>query len=229
LRYQDKVDDPHSSHAIILSRAGDGRGKRLLDVGSAQGVLAERFGARGFEVVCIEGDPGLAATAAGRCRQMIIANLDQPVMGLTGTFDVIVLGDVLEHLQDPLQVLRDLLRYLKPDGKLIVSVPNIAHLFIRLNLLVGRFEYTDRGILDRTHLRFFTRRSFRQLLEEASVVVDEVTASAVPLFLVWPGQARRGWLRASHRLNGYVARHWSTMFGYQFIAVARREKHRHET
>ena len=71
-----------------------------------------------------------------------------------------VFGDVLEHLRDPLAVLMEFTESLKDDGVVIISLPNIANIYVRLNLLIGRFDYQDRGILDRTHIRFFTREAF---------------------------------------------------------------------
>jgi methionine biosynthesis protein MetW len=220
LRYQPKESDPYSSHAQILRLVGEGNGRRLLDVGSAQGVLAQRFTERNFEVTCIEGNAELAAAAKGKCHQMIVADLDQGLPALTGQFDVIVYGDILEHLKNPSGVLESLNRHLNPSGKVVISVPNFVHLFVRLNILAGRFEYMDRGILDRTHLRFFTLASFRRFLTQAGLEVDELVVTPVPLLLLAPPRYHGRWLRALHGINAWLARCWKTMFGYQFIAVA---------
>lgn len=220
-RYQSKEDDPYSSHSLILARLGEGRGRRLLDVGPAQGVLTHRFTERGFEVTCIEGDANLAAIVRGKCHEVIVADLDKESPRLKGQFDVIVYGDILEHLKNPKQALRELNRYLLPNGKIIVSVPNIVHLFVRINVLVGRFEYMERGILDRTHLRFFTLKTFRELLSDAEVTVEELAVAPVQLLLLVPKRYHGWWLRALHWLDATLARSWKTMFGYQFVAVAR--------
>ena len=220
-RYVAKDEDPFSSHSLILAKVGDGYGRRLLDVGSAQGVLAERFTQRGFEVTCIEGDSQLAALAQSRCHKVICVDLEGPLPQLEGQFDVIVYGDILEHLKNPLEVFRGLNEYLAPGGTVVVSVPNIAHLFVRLSLLVGRFEYMERGILDRTHLRFFTLASFRRFLLQAGVAAVEICATPVPLYLAWPASKDRLWLRTLQCLNAALARVWKALFGYQFVAVAR--------
>ena len=225
LTYQSKVDDPYSSHSVILRSVGDGKGKRLLDVGSAQGVLAQRFTQRGFEVTCIEGSPELAALGKDKCQEMIVADLDKPLPPLNGQFDVIVYGDILEHLRNPMEVFTGFNRCLRPEGQVIVSVPNVAHLWVRLNLLVfGRFQYANRGILDRTHLRFFTLSSFRRFLSEAGLECDRIVGTPVPLFLVVPRRYHGGWLRAVQALNGLVTRGWKTMFGFQFVAIAHPRK-----
>lgn len=221
LRYQPKWDDPYSSHSLIMAYAGDGRGRRLLDVGAAQGVLAERFRERGFAVTCLEGDSALAELGRGKCDEMILADLDGPLPEIAGKFDVIVYGDVLEHLRKPDTVMRRLNERLNPEGMVIASVPNFVHLFVRLTVLAGRFEYMERGILDRSHLRFFTRATFRRFLEEAGLVVERLEATPVPLLLVVPARYHGAWLRRLHWLNALLARGWKTMFGYQFVAVAR--------
>jgi SAM-dependent methyltransferase len=222
-RYQSKEDDPYSSHSVILSRIGDGAGKRILDVGAAQGALAARFRERGFRVTCIEGDPGWAEAGKNKCDEMIIADLNQPLPQLTGKFEFIVYGDVLEHLKNPLAVFRALNQYLSPGGMIFVSVPNIAHLYVRLKLLAGRFDYMERGILDRTHLHFFTLASFHDFLRGAGVPPLEIIGTPVPLYLVWPASRDAAWLRALHGLNAALARGWRAMFGYQLVAVCRRE------
>src|SRR2546427_45404 len=126
--------------------------KVTLDVGAADGLLSRKLTDHGWRVTAIEGDPVLAQGGARHCERMITANLDREIPEGEGPFDVIVYGDVLEHLVDPLRVLVELDRSLAPTGFVVISVPNIAHLWIRLLLLFGRFEYLDRGILDHSHL-----------------------------------------------------------------------------
>jgi SAM-dependent methyltransferase len=214
--------DPHSSHAVILRRLGDGRSRRALDVGAADGFLAELLTRQGWQVTALERDPAQAAKARGRCHDVIIADLDEAAPRLEGVFDVIVYGDVLEHLADPLPVLVALNRSLAPGGRVIVSVPNVAHLWVRLSLLLGRWEYADRGILDRTHVRFFTRRSFARLLGDAGLDLEELVATPVPLPLVVPPRFHGGLLDAVHGLSATAARVWKGGLGYQLIAVCRR-------
>jgi SAM-dependent methyltransferase len=214
--------DPHSSHAVILSRLGQGCGRRALDVGAADGFLAELLTRQGWQVSALERDPAQAAKARGRCHEVIVADLDQAAPRLQGPFDAIVYGDVLEHLNDPLPVLVALNRTLAVDGRVIVSVPNVAHLWVRLSLLLGRWDYAERGILDRTHLRFFTRRSFRTFLRDAGLSVDELVATPVPLPLVVTPRLHGPILDAVHALSASAARAWKGGLAYQFVAVCRR-------
>jgi 2-polyprenyl-3-methyl-5-hydroxy-6-metoxy-1,4-benzoquinol methylase len=221
--YQLKTD-VHSSHAVILALLAEGHGRRLLDVGAAQGYLAEALTARGFEVTCLEGDPMLAAVASSRGLNVIVADLDNGLPALSGPFDVIICGDVLEHLKAPLAVLQALAEQLAPSGCIFVSIPNIAHLLIRLQLLLGRFEYTERGILDRTHLRFFTLTSFKRLLQEADLEIARLVTTPVPLPLVVPERYHGPLFRVLHGLNAFLALWWKGMFAYQFVAMAYRRE-----
>lgn len=213
--------DPYSSHSVILRHLPEGMGKRLLDVGAAEGYLAEILTRRGFDVTCLERDPGLAALARERCRRVLVADLERELPPLGGPFDVIVCGDVLEHVSEPVGVLLSLVQQLKGDGMTLISVPNVAHLWVRLGLLLGRFDYADRGILDRTHLTFFTRRSFLRLLAECNLSLVALIPTPVPLPLLVPERLHGRWLSALHALNALGARCWQGGLAYQFVAVAR--------
>jgi 2-polyprenyl-3-methyl-5-hydroxy-6-metoxy-1,4-benzoquinol methylase len=212
--------DPHSSHSIMLQWLGEGHGRRLLDVGAADGLLSRKLTDRGWRVTAIEGDPVLAQAGARHCERMITANLDRELPDPGGPFDVIVYGDVLEHLIDPLRVLVELDRSLASGGHVIISVPNVAHLWIRLLLLVGRFDYLDRGILDQTHLRFFTERSLRAMLADAGLSISRFTATPAPLYQILPVSWHKRWVAATHAMNAVIARRARRLLGYQFIVLA---------
>ena len=212
--------DRHSSHSVILRWLGEGRGRRLLDVGAADGLLSRQLTQRGWRVTAIEGDPALAQAGARHCERVIPVNLDREIPVGEGPFDVIVYGDVLEHLVDPLRVLVELDRCLVPGGFVIISLPNIAHLWIRLLLLVGRFDYLDRGILDHSHLRFFTERSMRAMLADAGLSIERFTATPAPLYQILPVSWHRRWVAATHSINAVIARKVPRLLGYQFIVLA---------
>src|SRR5881396_3893714 len=162
LRYHAQIDlsQKNTSHAQLIRLTG--RNKDVLEVGPATGYVTKLLQQRGCRVWCVEIDPDAAKIAAEFCQQMVVDNVE--TMDLKSTFpqqrfDVVTFGDVLEHLIDPLGVLVRVKEVLKPGGYVVASVPNIAHGSIRLSLLAGRFDYLEKGLLDRTHLRFFTMES----------------------------------------------------------------------
>lgn len=213
-------DDPHSSHSVVLRWLGDGRGRRLLDVGAADGPLARLLTARGWKVTGLEADPVAAAAGAAHCERMIVADLDAGVPPLEGEFDAIVCADVLEHLRDPAAVLVSVRRALASTGEVVISVPNVAHLWVRLSLLLGRFDYAERGILDRTHLRFFTRRTLAALVRESGLRLTRATSTPVPLYQVVPPRWHGRALAAAHALSARSARVAPRLLAYQFVVGA---------
>ncbi len=213
--------DAYSSHAVVLARLGQGRGRRVLDVGAADGFLSSRLANQGWRVTAIERDREQAARARAVCEEVIVADLDGSLPSIDGPFDAIVYGDVLEHLRDPLAALVGLDRALAATGIVVVSVPNVAHLWVRLSLLAGRFDYGDRGILDRTHLRFFTRRTLLELLARAGLAVVDLAATPVPLPLVVPERLHGPWLGRLHAASAALSRAWPRGLAYQFVATCR--------
>jgi 2-polyprenyl-3-methyl-5-hydroxy-6-metoxy-1,4-benzoquinol methylase len=142
-------------------------GLRVLDVGCAGGSLAQCLGkVRGCRVTGVERDPRLAARARPYCDKIHVGDVEsgKVLAKIKGPFDAVVFADVLEHLRDPEAALSAAARFLRNDGHVYVSVPNVANWRVRLGLLAGRFAYSDTGILDRTHLHLFTRRSALDML-----------------------------------------------------------------
>jgi len=152
-----------------------GRPRRVLDVGCGLGQNGAFCRGRGAHVVGLERDPKARAVAAVRLHDAVDADLESPASvasALGGQrFDLILFGDVLEHVRDPRAVLESVCEHLEDEGHVIVSLPNVAAWPTRLALLGGRFDYRDSGVLDRTHLRFFTRASAAALLEQAGLSV----------------------------------------------------------
>jgi methionine biosynthesis protein MetW len=161
-------------------------GSRVLETGCANGRFSRVLVEHGCRVVGVELDSGAAAEARVVCEQVIVGDLEDPDVRkqIPGSFDVILFGDVLEHLVRPWQVLSDLRANLSIGGSVVVSIPNIAHWDTRMNLLRGRFNYEDQGLLDGTHLRFFTHRTARELLEQTGYrVVKESRVGRVPAWV----------------------------------------------
>ena len=136
------------------------------------------------------------------------------------TYRMVICGDVLEHVPDPAGVLRKLKDAATDDAVFVVSVPNVAHLAVRLMLLFGYFPKMDRGILDRTHLHFFTRDTAEAMLRDAGLRVTRVTSTGVPLDELWrEGQGNllyRVLTKSQHLALAVLPR----LFGMQWILVA---------
>jgi len=153
-------------------------GSDVLDVGTADGhPVVAGLKARGCRVWGVEIDEQAAAEAAPMCESMVVGNVEQldltEAFGGDQKFDVVLCLDVLEHLVEPLDTLRRLTEQLRPSGILIASIPNVTHAAVRLQLLGGSFTYTDTGLLDRTHLRFFDRTGVTALFDDAGLTVLE--------------------------------------------------------
>ncbi len=177
------LGDEGTSHRYMVEMIGSN--KTVLDVGCATGYLAKTLRAFQNSVTGVEYDREAAERARAFAERVVVADLDHVDLrqALDGqTFDVIVFGDVLEHLRDPLPPLRQARSLLAPGGYVVISIPNVAHGDVRMSLLLGRFPYRNLGLLDSTHLRFFTRANLRELLEDAGFAAIEVRTTTAPLF-----------------------------------------------
>jgi 2-polyprenyl-3-methyl-5-hydroxy-6-metoxy-1,4-benzoquinol methylase len=153
-----------------------GRDKKVLEIGPATGYITSVLRERGCKVTCIEVDPEAAQLAAPWSERTIVGDverLDLAEVLPRQRFDVVLLGDVLEHLVDPGDLLVRCRELLDGRGYVVASIPNVAHGSVRLALVAGRFRYTEWGLLDRTHLRFFERESVETLFTEAGYVIRE--------------------------------------------------------
>lgn len=180
-----------------------------------------------YHLFGVEPDAGWADAAEESYDEILVGTLEEaPDDYITG-HDLIVCCDVLEHMADPQEQLARLVRAQGPQARFIVSVPNIAHLWIRLNLLFGRFEYSDRGILDHTHLRFFTRKGFMKLLGGAGLEALWIRPTPVPLELVHRFFLRSALGRTLYNVQQGAVRLLPRVFGYQFVCLAKREGNPH--
>lgn len=164
------------SHLKILSRMGIG--KKILEIGCSTGyitkILKENLNCR---VTAIEIDQEAASHAGKYCERLIVGDaehIDYKQHFEGENFDVILFGDVLEHMKYPDRVLTAVKGLLTNDGYIVASIPNIAHASIITELLDGKFDYSEFGLLDKTHLRFFTRESVYRLLESSGYIVDMI-------------------------------------------------------
>ena len=184
LRYALEVEiGPPNAHTFTLEMVGAERD--VCEFGCGAGAMTRAMAEIGCKVVGVEIDPVAAERARAHADQVVVGDLVTMDLGAElgeGRFDVLVFGDVLEHLPDPLAALRATRSLLRPGGHIVLSVPNVAHGDVRLALLAGRFDYAELGLLDRTHLRFFTWDTLRTLVHDAGFVAVEVRRAQLPLF-----------------------------------------------
>ena len=158
-----------------------GHGAAILDVGAGRGALGEVLCKRGYDVCIIESNEIAAKEASLRVNQVICADLhdlDQINKQLNKKkFKYIIFSDILEHVYDPLRVLRDYLPLLTDDGKLLISLPNALNWLNRLYFMLGMFNYEMTGTMDRTHIRFFTFRTAKKMLEANHCVVEKIDST----------------------------------------------------
>lgn len=210
-----------SSHRILLTliHRYARRGGTLLDLGAAGGELGSALREHFDRTIGFEYNVDCVGELKGRFDSIVISDLERVKRLPTGAH-AIVLADVLEHLRSPASALRLVREALRDDGHAFISVPNIANITVRLGLLFGIFEYRDRGILDHTHLRFYTMRTIRKEIESAGFRILAVRGSSVPVRLI-VGRFTPEWiLRPAEHVLSWVTGLWRGLFAYQIILVA---------
>ena len=213
----------HSSHTRLLQMLpAQGDGKRVLDVGCAAGYLAETLAARGYRVTGVE-RPGANDDGFPDSVELVEADLEQGLPPLDGRFSYVICGDVLEHVRDPAKLLRGIRNALAPGGLLLASLPNSGHIVFRLVVLSGHFPQQDRGLFDRTHVRFYMWKGWTQLLSENGFRIEIMHPTIPPFDLALPRLEGTIPLRAAEKLAYLSARIWPAMFAYQFVIEAKTE------
>jgi SAM-dependent methyltransferase len=216
--YEEK-SDVDSSHIQLLAWATAHRPRSVLDLGCGDGRLAERLAGLGAEVTGV--DLQAADGVKERVHRFVQADLDRGLPDeLDGSYDLVVAADVLEHVRHPEQLLAQIRDRIAPGGVLLLSVPNFGHWYPRARVVLGRFDYDRRGILDRDHVRFFTRRSLERLLVAGGFRIDRRGTTGLPIEVVdrgaddvGGGGGRRAVAAADRALR--ILR--PQLFAYQFL------------
>ena len=210
----------YSSHSKLREVLQNISKSRILDLGCADGQLSEVAALLGHEVtaVDIEGAPKVTDQIT-----FFQCDLENGLPNdLTGKFDVVLCADILEHLRKPDILLFDLLPRLSDNGMILVSIPNFGHWYPRVRTVIGRFDYDARGILDQTHLRFFTRKSFTKMATKAGYKVKRISVTGTPfeVMLREAPQRRFSWtflISTLSNVDRMFCKIRPTLFGYQFI------------
>jgi len=226
----------------LLRLWGKRKGLRVLDVGCGFATTSERIQRQGNDVTGIDESPEIGVLAGKRLSRVIQADVQQADLG-DEQFDVLIFADVLEHLAWPVSVLKRYLRWLAPNGSMIISLPNVGLWSVRFAHLLGRWQYEETGVLDRTHLRFFTRRSARWLIDQAGLeivktaynpgivrpfvpfakrLVSGGAAGSQPADALLHSTPYRLYLQTAYPIERALTALWPGMLAFQMIYEARR-------
>jgi methionine biosynthesis protein MetW len=222
LRYDGQTDEPLESTALLIAVIPSGA--RVLDVGCGTGsvscLVRDRCRA---QVVGLEPNVARAEEARRRGLQVIAAPFAPEVTIPLGKFDVVMFADVLEHLVDPVPALERAGNLLRPGGRVVASIPNVAHWTVRWDLLWGRFDYQPCGIMDATHLRWFTRKGIDRLFAGAGFSIESHRMSANVYLPEYGKRAPWRWMphRVRSRLICCGVHCFPLLFGCQHVVAAR--------
>jgi len=211
----------YSSHRMALDLIRKVNPRRVLDIGCGSGFVARECEKTGARVTGLDKSP----PPPDAMSEFISARLDEDEWPVNlSDFDLVLLLDVIEHLNEPEQFLLKLREsYQSPRGTapgpppVILSTPNVAFVTVRLNLLLGKFPYAERGILDVTHRRLFTRGSLLRMLEDCGYQIEKVLPVPVPFDAVFGGRLGPPLTRLSRLLCAV----WPRLFAFQFIVLCR--------
>ncbi len=205
----------YSSHGRVLRLLEEKKDLQILDVGCGPGWMAKELSEAGHTVVGIDAES--AENIETRMDRFIQADLQNGIPQEVGKdFDVVVAADIIEHLPDPETLIFEMGQRCRPGGSVIISVPNIGHWYPRLRIATGQFGYDQRGILDRTHLRFFSRRTFRRMAKDAGLVPTKRAHTGLPLDALGLGDSRLA-AATIGVLDRILVKIWPTLFAYQFV------------
>lgn len=222
LRYDFKSLDPDDI-GMIMSGLINPMAK-ILDVGCGTGVVTEIIkNQTAATIIGIEPDEARVNLASGRGLNVYQGFLTIDFINEHGPFDHILFADVLEHIPNPAEVIITAKEGLKEGGSIIASVPNVAHWFIRMDLLFGHFDYQECGIMDSTHLRWFTRKTIQDFFKRLGF---EITGLKYSVNIALPDYNKRvpwKWipLNIRRRIIGFLAALWPNLFGCQFVIRAK--------
>jgi len=233
-------------HYGIMKQVGTGL--KILDVGCGYGQNGEEMIKRGNTVFGVDILPVAIEKAKTRLTYAAVADFSRqeniPEEIKREKFDMVVFSDILEHVYDPMCLIRNAIPMMKENAILLVSVPNIANWLNRLQLFSGHWEYAVSGVMDRTHIRFFTLKSIKRFIKAAGF--DVINVYATPYFLRGFGVQVRNWLfpdsrdcqpsapealansphykfylKYIYKPEAVMANLWKSIFAYQLVITAR--------
>ena len=221
LRYDHFSSDPDDVGMKLAGLVSSG--SRVLDVGCGTGVVTKIIQQqKSVYIMGIEPDAERVERAIARGLDVHLGVLSHGFLRRHGPFDFIVFADVLEHLPNPAETVTMAKAGLKPGGSVVASVPNVAHWFVRTDLLAGRFDYQDSGIMDATHLRWFMRRTIREFFDRLGFEITALDCTVNIDLREYQTRAPWRWMSTSFRtrLVRRLSRWRPTLFGCQHVIRA---------
>ncbi len=213
-------DSRNNSWSNMLSFIPEG--SRVLDVGCSVGNFAEALEKmNGCSVVGVDLNADDIAEARGKISEAYVLDVtDGKAVATLGTFDVVIFADVLEHLVDPRGTLRAIRELLRPNGVIVYSIPNMGHLSVRLDLMGGRFSYTETGLLDKTHLHYYDAHEIEDMFTAAGygILTEDPVVSEYPKPWVTEKLAGLG-LTANEEFFNLIKSSESHVFQYVGVAI----------
>jgi SAM-dependent methyltransferase len=211
-----------SSHSKIAFYLNDQifvrRGGEILDIGCAKGEMRNLLQGDSIRYVGVEPflEDYLSAKANGL--EMVYSSAENAVKEINSQFDFIIFADVLEHLQNPTIVLKECHNLLNPEGEIVISIPNVAHFSNRLGLLFGMWNYAEKGILDKTHLRFYTKSSFQREIQDCGFFIKRSSNTPIPLEALFP-RMNKYLFKCLDFILYYPTLIYPKLFGYQLLFI----------
>lgn len=188
---------------------------QVLDVGCSKGYIAREIKKKGCSVVGIDLNNEDLNEAKKHCDRTILGDVTKK--DIKEKFDVIILGDIIEHVSQPADLLKKLHGNLNKGGHILISTPNIVNIYPRLKIFLGSFDYEDIGFFDRTHLRFFTLKTFKKMIADSGYSIVSLEFTPIPIYLGLPNISKT-LLKPFYYLLNIAANVYPRLFAYQFVA-----------
>lgn len=206
VHYQDKSLNygiAHTRLKRIIELAGDIKNRRVLDVGCARGYVGAQIKNMGNFVAGIEISKPAADEAKKVLDEVYVCDIEKDCPALNN-FDLAILPEILEHVFDPVEVLKKIYPFLTSGGEIIITTPNILLWTNRIKVLFGKFEYTDQGLMDFGHIRFLTYKYLNKVLKDSGFKIEREN------HIIFPGKLTR------------FFKFWPSLFATQFIIKAKK-------
>lgn len=194
----------HTRLKRLMNLVGNISGKKVLDIGCARGYVGSRIKALGNYVVGVDISESAAREAEKVLDKIYIFDLEGSWPDLGDKFDLAILPEILEHVFDPVEVLKKINSQLKDGGEIIITTPNIITWTNRASILSGNFEYTEQGLMDFGHIRFFTYKYLNKVLKDSGFTIIKEN------HIIFPGKLTK------------LLKPWPSLFATQFIIKARK-------